>query len=214
MIWLWIFKNFGNNLTCIAMPTTWRLTRSPPSKVSPIMTPSGKHYAKQSGQFFTIYLYKIHTICFYLKYRISQLFFVQVQAFFFCVYAPVHILSRQCLKYATFLKIQIFLQPRIHGWDSPHCQGHWKTVQAREIVALHGTAVLLVHSIRSTTTVSKNCFGFPILQMLTFCNAIFRPLNPLGSRFEIQLTITWIKTHLEEDQQVSLPKHEVYDDYL
>ena len=50
--------------------------------------------------------------------------------------------------------------------------------------------------------------------MLTFCNAIFRPLNPLGSRFEIQLTITWIKTHLEEDQQVSLPKHEVYDDYL
>lgn len=42
----------------------------------------------------------------------------------------------------------------------------------------------------------------------------FRPLNPLGSRFEIQLTITWIKTHLEEDQQVSLPKHEVYDDYL
>ena len=42
----------------------------------------------------------------------------------------------------------------------------------------------------------------------------FRPLNPLGSRHEIQLTITWIKTHLEEDPQVSLPKHEVYDDYL
>jgi hypothetical protein len=41
-----------------------------------------------------------------------------------------------------------------------------------------------------------------------------QPLNPLGSRFEIQLTITWIKTHLEEDPQVSLPKHEVYDDYL
>ncbi len=40
-----------------------------------------------------------------------------------------------------------------------------------------------------------------------------RPLNPLGSRTEIQLTITWIKTHLEEDQQVSLPKHEVYDEY-
>lgn len=41
-----------------------------------------------------------------------------------------------------------------------------------------------------------------------------QPLNPLGSRYEIQLTITWIKTHLEEDPQVSLPKHEVYDDYL
>ncbi|CAB4066039.1 unnamed protein product [Lepeophtheirus salmonis] len=40
------------------------------------------------------------------------------------------------------------------------------------------------------------------------------PLNPLGSRSEIQLTITWIKTHLEEDQQVSLPKHEVYDEYI
>ena len=42
---------------------------------------------------------------------------------------------------------------------------------------------------------------------------LFRPLNPLGSRHEIQLTITWIRTHLEEDPQVSLPKHEVYDDY-
>ena len=45
-------------------------------------------------------------------------------------------------------------------------------------------------------------------------NQNFRPLNPLGSRHEIQLTITWIKTHLEEDPQVSLPKHEVYDEYL
>ena len=42
---------------------------------------------------------------------------------------------------------------------------------------------------------------------------IYRPINPLGSRTEIQLTITWIKTHLEEDSQVSLPKHEVYDEY-
>ena len=41
-----------------------------------------------------------------------------------------------------------------------------------------------------------------------------RPINPLGSRTEIQLTITWIKTHLEEDAQVSLPKHEVYDEYM
>lgn len=48
----------------------------------------------------------------------------------------------------------------------------------------------------------------------TLSDPLRQPLNPLGSRFEIQLTITWIKTHLEEDQQVSLPKHEVYDDYL
>lgn len=53
-----------------------------------------------------------------------------------------------------------------------------------------------------------------LLTILTLIMLFFRPLNPLGSRFEIQLTITWIKTHLEEDQQVSLPKHEVYDDYL
>ncbi|XP_071444668.1 DNA-binding protein RFX7 [Hetaerina americana] len=41
-----------------------------------------------------------------------------------------------------------------------------------------------------------------------------QPINPLGSRFEIQQTITWIKTHLEEDPDVSLPKQEVYDEYL
>ena len=40
-----------------------------------------------------------------------------------------------------------------------------------------------------------------------------QPLNPLGSRSEIQLTINWIRTHLEEDPQISLPKHEVYDEY-
>jgi len=41
-----------------------------------------------------------------------------------------------------------------------------------------------------------------------------QPLNPLGSRSEIQLTINWIRTHLEEDPQVSLPKHEVYEEYI
>ena len=41
-----------------------------------------------------------------------------------------------------------------------------------------------------------------------------QPLNPLGSRSEIQLTINWIRTHLEEDPQISLPKHEVYDEYI
>ncbi|KAJ9584251.1 hypothetical protein L9F63_021413, partial [Diploptera punctata] len=41
-----------------------------------------------------------------------------------------------------------------------------------------------------------------------------QPLNPLGSRFEIHQTITWIKTHLEEDQDISLPKQDVYDEYI
>jgi hypothetical protein len=38
--------------------------------------------------------------------------------------------------------------------------------------------------------------------------------NPLGSRFEISQTLTWIRTHLVEDPEVSLPKQEVYDDYM
>jgi len=45
------------------------------------------------------------------------------------------------------------------------------------------------------------------------CDPLRQPLNPLGSRSEIQLTINWIRSHYEEDAQVSLPKHEVYDDY-
>ncbi|KAK7075772.1 DNA binding [Halocaridina rubra] len=41
-----------------------------------------------------------------------------------------------------------------------------------------------------------------------------QPLNPLGSRSEIQLTITWIRTHLEMNSEVSLPKREVYNEYM
>lgn len=40
-----------------------------------------------------------------------------------------------------------------------------------------------------------------------------QPLNPLGNRYEIHQTIMWIKTHLEEDPDVSLPKQEVYEEY-
>ncbi|CAH1111387.1 unnamed protein product [Psylliodes chrysocephalus] len=40
-----------------------------------------------------------------------------------------------------------------------------------------------------------------------------QPLNPLGSRSEITRTISWIKTHLEEDPDISLPKQEVYNEY-
>ncbi|KAK6634503.1 hypothetical protein RUM43_011904 [Polyplax serrata] len=40
------------------------------------------------------------------------------------------------------------------------------------------------------------------------------PLNPLGNRQEIQQTIVWIKTHLEEDSEISIPKQDVYDQYL
>lgn len=40
-----------------------------------------------------------------------------------------------------------------------------------------------------------------------------QPLNPLGSRLEINHTITWIKTHLEEDPDISLQKKGVYEEY-
>lgn len=40
-----------------------------------------------------------------------------------------------------------------------------------------------------------------------------QPLNPLGNRYEIHQTIMWIKTHLQEDPDVSLPKQQVYEEY-
>lgn len=39
-------------------------------------------------------------------------------------------------------------------------------------------------------------------------------MNPLGSRSEVCRTISWIKTHLEEDPDISLPKQQVYDEYI
>lgn len=45
------------------------------------------------------------------------------------------------------------------------------------------------------------------------CDPLKQPLNPLGNRYEIHQTIMWIKTHLEEDPEVSLPKQDVYDEY-
>ncbi|XP_014258912.1 probable serine/threonine-protein kinase DDB_G0286465 [Cimex lectularius] len=41
-----------------------------------------------------------------------------------------------------------------------------------------------------------------------------QPSNPLGSRPEISQTIAWIKTHLKEDKHTSLPKQDVYNEYL
>lgn len=41
-----------------------------------------------------------------------------------------------------------------------------------------------------------------------------QPINPLGSRAELKQTVTWIQTHLEVDPDVSLPKQDVYDEYI
>lgn len=37
--------------------------------------------------------------------------------------------------------------------------------------------------------------------------------NPLGARSEINHTINWVRSHLEHDSTVSIPKQDVYDDY-
>ncbi|XP_037948582.1 uncharacterized protein LOC119680035 isoform X2 [Teleopsis dalmanni] len=39
------------------------------------------------------------------------------------------------------------------------------------------------------------------------------PQNPLGTRSEINHTINWVRSHLEHDPQVSIPKQDVYNDY-
>lgn len=41
-----------------------------------------------------------------------------------------------------------------------------------------------------------------------------QPQNPLGTRSEINHTINWVRSHLEHDAQVSIPKQDVYNDYM
>jgi len=65
---------------------------------------------------------------------------------------------------------------------------------------MHSTYIFKLDS--SYTSIFKHAFYF------------FSPLNPLGSRPEIMQTVVWIQTHLEEDVEISLPKQEVYEEYL
>ena len=41
-----------------------------------------------------------------------------------------------------------------------------------------------------------------------------QPQNPLGTRSEINHTINWVRSHLEHDPNVSIPKQDVYEDYM
>lgn len=41
-----------------------------------------------------------------------------------------------------------------------------------------------------------------------------QPQNPLGTRSEINHTINWVRSHLQPDPNVSIPKQDVYDDYV
>lgn len=50
--------------------------------------------------------------------------------------------------------------------------------------------------------------------MLLSTDPLRQPQNPLGARSEINHTINWVRSHLEPDPNVSIPKKDVYDDYI
>ncbi|XP_050315717.1 uncharacterized protein LOC126750216 isoform X2 [Anthonomus grandis grandis] len=73
------------------------------------------------------------------------------------------------------------------------------------------------HILEQIKTLSQNDKYLLYLKLPSEITDIIDPfrqtLNPLGSRSEIHKTIVWIQTHLEEDQNISLPKKEVYNEY-
>ncbi|CAH1993423.1 unnamed protein product [Acanthoscelides obtectus] len=72
----------------------------------------------------------------------------------------------------------------------------------------------ILEQIKSLSPVEKFLLFLRLPSEVTHAVDPFRqPLNPLGSRSEIYKTISWIKTHLEEDPDISLPKQEVYNEY-
>lgn len=122
---------------------------------------------------------------------------------------------------------ELKLEPGIHRdgdveplVDTPHTAAR-KSDKIRQIVNEHTSAESqkTVESILDQVSLLS-----PLDKLLLYlklpsgrladADPLRQPLNPLGSRSEIQLTINWIRTHLEEDPQISLPKHEVYDEYI
>ncbi|KAJ8925595.1 hypothetical protein NQ315_009435 [Exocentrus adspersus] len=72
----------------------------------------------------------------------------------------------------------------------------------------------ILEQIKSLTQTEKFLLFLKLPSEVSHAVDPFRqPLNPLGSRSEIYRTISWIKTHLEEDPDISLPKQEVYNGY-
>lgn len=62
---------------------------------------------------------------------------------------------------------------------------------------------------------NKSLLFFNYSQCLClYSDPLRQPQNPLGTRSEINHTINWVRTHLEQDPQVSIPKQDVYNDYL
>ncbi|XP_057653654.1 uncharacterized protein LOC130892310 [Diorhabda carinulata] len=84
------------------------------------------------------------------------------------------------------------------------------TISEKEKQTIHS----ILEQIKPLSQVEKFLFFLKLPSEVTNALDPFRqPLNPLGSRSEITRTISWIKTHLEEDPDISLPKQEVYNEY-
>jgi hypothetical protein len=66
---------------------------------------------------------------------------------------------------------------------------------------------------KELSNAEKYLLYLKLFQISNVVDPLRQPLNPLGSRSEINRTISWIKTHLEEDAETSLPKQEVYEEY-
>uniref|UniRef100_V5IAH2 DNA-binding protein n=1 Tax=Anoplophora glabripennis TaxID=217634 RepID=V5IAH2_ANOGL len=76
------------------------------------------------------------------------------------------------------------------------------------------TIQAILEQIKSLSQIEKFLLFLKLPSEVSHAVDPFRqPLNPLGSRSEIYRTISWIKTHLEEDPDISLPKQEVYNGY-
>lgn len=113
------------------------------------------------------------------------------------------------------------LEPADNDLDIPQVSGARKADKIRAILTesvspeSHRTVESILEQVHKLSTLDKLLLylKLPTGRPAEACDPLRQPLNPLGSRSEIQLTINWIRSHYEEDPQVSLPKHEVYDDY-
>jgi hypothetical protein len=72
---------------------------------------------------------------------------------------------------------------------------------------------LILDQMKELSNAEKYLLYLKLFQISNVVDPLRQPLNPLGSRSEINRTISWIKTHLEEDAETSLPKQEVYEEY-
>lgn len=55
---------------------------------------------------------------------------------------------------------------------------------------------------------------FVRIRFVLLLDPLRQPQNPLGTRSEINHTINWVRSHLEHDPNVSIPKQDVYEDYV